>query len=58
MEMKEECKIEGCKNPAESSTGLCHEHEVEARMQESDEQQEYEEETEGVDEIEEEQEDF
>jgi hypothetical protein len=42
MEMKEECKIEGCKNPAESSTGLCHEHEVEARQREADEQADFE----------------
>lgn len=41
--MSEKCKVEGCNSPCESSTGFCHEHEIEARMKEDDEQQEFEE---------------
>ncbi len=42
-EITEICKVEGCKAPAESSTGLCHDHEIEARQKEYDEQEQYEE---------------
>jgi hypothetical protein len=41
-EITEKCKIKGCNAPCESSTGLCHEHEIEERMKESDDEYERE----------------